>query len=119
MAEIGDGRTYRRLVVELPAEVAGVAMLTANLSMEGVQVVCPQMRYDLNGEALAARPLPVTLHLGAGESTCVECGVKYVSGYDDDVLLGLRFGAGLEAPEAIARFLARRGGPRYVQPVDA
>jgi|GEM_PF-3789992 len=120
MSNTEDGRTYRRLVVELPAEVAGVAMLTANLSLQGAQVVCPQIRYELNAEVLAKRPLPLTLQLGEGESASVTCGVKYVSGYDDEVLLGLQFGTDPSAPtpEAIGKFLERRGGSRYIQPVE-
>ena len=121
MSQSEDGRIYRRLVVELPAEVAGVEMVTANLSMEGVQVACPQLRYELNAEALSIRPLPVTLRLGDGESASVACGVKYTSAYDDDVLLGLRFGSASEdaVPEAITRFLSQRGGPGFIHPVGA
>jgi len=120
MGETTNARHYRRYVVELPAEVAGVRMATANLSMEGVQVVCSQMRYDLNAAALAARPLGVRLELD-GAPVELACAVRYVSGSEDEVLLGLRFDGDHEmpAPPAIADFLETRGGERYTRPAAA
>lgn len=114
MSRAQHTRGYRRYVVELPAIASGVRMVTANLSMEGAQLVCPQLRYDLNAGPLAERPLMVWIDLD-GDEVEVECGVRYVSGSEDEVLLGLAFTA--ETPPAVSAFLDRCGGAQYTHPV--
>jgi len=119
MGAATNGRRYRRLVVELPATVAGVAMSTANVSLHGAQIACPQMRYDINAKALGVRPLPLRLELDGGAALEVACRVKYVSSSESEVLLGLQFEPAPEDPALapLARFLEGRGGARYLEPL--
>ena len=92
---------YRRL---LPIRIGNLELMTANVSLHGMQIVCPIMRFmgietDVRRGQLSAQvTLPRGAPLGATLSVC------YFSQHGDEVLVGVKLA--LDDPNAQAQWVA-------------
>ena len=92
---------YRHL---LPVRIGSLELVTANVSLHGMQIVCPIMRFngikaDVRSGQLGAQ---VTLPRGAPFDATLS--VRYCSQYGDEVLIGVRLA--LTDPNAQAQWAA-------------
>jgi hypothetical protein len=86
-----EKRQYPRYRVRLDARVRGFEMSTANLSVSGMQLVCPVMIYELIKNKLKADAEEVSLSLPDGQLVTAEFETLYIAEYGDEMLIGSRF----------------------------
>jgi len=82
----GDPR-YQRL---LPVRVRHLDLTTANVSLHGLQVVCPIMRFESIKADARRGELVGLVSLPDGSSIDAALSVRYCSQYGDDVLIGVK-----------------------------
>ena len=80
-------RYSRRLRVELD----GGTIWTSNLSEGGMQLAIPDLEMDRFRERLADGAVDLEIFLPGGERLCAQCRVAYLSEYDDEYLVGVKF----------------------------
>lgn len=95
---------YRHL---LPVRIGNLEMTTANVSLHGMQVVCPVMRFKRIKEDVRSGQLGAQVTLPRGAPIDVTLSVRYCSRYGDEVLIGARMA--LTDPGAQAQWAAYIG----------
>ena len=86
-----DKRRHPRYRVCLDARAQGFEMSTANLSMSGMQLVCPVMIYELSTNELKAGAVEDSLSLPDGKLVNAGFEVVYITEWGDEMLIGSRF----------------------------
>lgn len=92
---------YRHL---LPVRIGSLEMTTANVSLHGMQLVCPVMRFNRIKADARSGQLGAQVILPRGAQFDVTLSVRYCSRYGDEVLIGARLA--LTDPSAQAQWAA-------------
>ncbi|RME32575.1 MAG: PilZ domain-containing protein [Gammaproteobacteria bacterium] len=80
-------RYSRRLRVDLE----GGTIWTSNLSDGGMQLAIPELEMDRFRKRLSDGVVELDIHLPGGERLSAQCRVAYLSEYDDEYLVGVKF----------------------------
>lgn len=103
---------------QLSVRVAGLELLTANLSLTGMQLVCPKMQIAGIQSQLDEGMLLAEVELPDKRSIAMRCRVAYASPYGDEVLIGTHIeafeGAGEDQWRAYLTALATERASRNV-----
>ena len=86
-----EQRRHPRYRVCLEARVQGFEMSTANLSVSGMQLVCPLMIYELIKKELKANAVEVDLALPGDQRVNTGFKALYIAECEDEMLIGSRF----------------------------
>ncbi len=86
-----EKRRHPRYRVRLDARVRGFEMSTANLSVSGMQLVCPAMIYELIKNEFKTDTVEISLSLPDDQQVNAEFEVVYIAEWDDEILIGSRF----------------------------
>lgn len=78
---------YRHL---LPVRIGSLEMTTANVSLHGLQIVCPVMRFKRIEKDVRSGQLGAQVILPRGAPFDATLSVRYCSRYGDEVLIGAR-----------------------------
>jgi hypothetical protein len=78
---------YRHL---LPVRIGDLELATANVSLHGMQVVCPVMRFKRIEADVRSGQLGAQVTLPRGEPFGAALSVRYCSPYRDEMLIGVR-----------------------------
>ncbi len=78
---------YRHL---LPVQIGSLEMTTANVSLHGMQIVCPVMRFNRIKADARSGQLSAQVILPRGAPFDAALSVRYCSSYGDEVLIGVR-----------------------------
>ena len=101
---------YRRL---LQVRIGNLELRTANVSLHGMQIVCPIMRFKSIEADVQRGQLGAQITLPRGEAIGATLSVRYFSQYGDEILIGIRLI--LTDPNAQAQWAAyigdMSGGP--------
>ncbi len=92
---------YRRL---LPVRIGSLELVTANVSLEGMQVVCPLMRFKGIEADVRRGELGAQITLPRGEPFGATLQVRYFSQYKAEILVGVELT--LSDPNAQAQWAA-------------
>lgn len=84
-----DRRRFPRYAYRLKVKVAGMEAHTTNLSLGGMQVVCPMLQAELIQGQLDSGRLNLTVPTPDGAQVVVDTEVRYLSEYGQDLLIGL------------------------------
>lgn len=111
----GEKRRHLRVARRVKVEIDGLELYTTNVSLGGLQLECPALRFHALQRAAAAGPIPLCVRLPARPVPILGQGaVRYTSPAGDDYLIGLEFvsfaadsevrwGAYIEELEALLR----------------
>lgn len=88
---------YRHL---LPVHVGALELATANVSLHGMQLVCPVRPFSRIKADVERGQFAATLALPQGEPIEAALSVRYVSPYRDEMLIGVRMAIADAAAEA-------------------
>jgi hypothetical protein len=72
-------------------EVAGLVVHTSNVSRDGAQLVCPNMRYPALEKQLLRAPFEVVIELPTERDITAYANVRYTCPCDDEYLIGIAF----------------------------
>lgn len=95
-----EPRFRRHLVVR----IGSLELSTANVSLHGMQVVCPILRFKSIEVDVRRGQLSAQVTLPRGELIGATLSVRYCSQYGDDVLVGVR--STVTDPDALAQWTA-------------
>ena len=84
-----EQRHHPRIPASLRVEFGGFEFSTTNISVTGLQVVCPSMIFDLLSDELEATELVVVLP--DQQRVRGRCRLIYASEWNEEYLLGLEF----------------------------
>ncbi len=86
-----EKRQHPRYRVCLDARVLGFEMSTANLSVTGMQLVCPAMIYEFIKNKLKTETLEACLSLPGEQFVNTGFEVIYITEWAEEFLIGSRF----------------------------
>ena len=92
---------YRRLLL---VRIGNLELMTANVSLHGMQIVCPIMRFKGIEADVRRRQLSAQITLPRGAPLGATLPVQYFSQYGDEVLVGVKLT--LTDPNAQAQWAA-------------
>src|SRR5689334_16247256 len=78
---------YRHLV---PVHVGSLELATANVSLHGMQLVCPLRPFNRIKPAVERGQIAARIELAQGEPFEVALEVRYVSPHRDEMLIGVK-----------------------------
>ena len=104
-----EKRRHPRYRVCLDAMVQGFELSTANLSVAGMQLVCPVMFYELIKSELKADVVEVSLSLPDGKLVNAGFEVVYIAEWNDEMLIGSNFTRLEGDAAALSAYLDRLG----------
>ena len=84
-------RRYPRYARQLIADVDGLEIYTANVSLRGIQIDCPGMRIHGFDSAVKNNCVVFKLSIPGGKPVTAAGRIAYKSPYGDDFLIGLEF----------------------------
>ena len=97
-----EHRTEPRYRYLLEVWIGSLELTTANVSLHGMQIVCPVMRFMRIKEDVRGGQLGAQVSLPRGEPVGAALSVRYCSQSTDEVLIGVRME--LTDPAAQARW---------------
>jgi hypothetical protein len=103
-AEQRNEPRYQRL---LPVRIGHLELTTANVSLHGLQVVCPIMRFERIKADVRRGELAAEVSLPGGAPIAATLSVRYCSQCGDEILIGAQLT--LAAPDMQARWAAYIG----------
>jgi hypothetical protein len=111
---------YQRL---LPVRIGRLELTTANVSLHGLQIVCPIMRFERIKADVRRGELAAEVSLPGGATIAAPLSVRYCSQCGDEILIGAQLT--LAAPDMQALWAAYigdlssslRDGPKPRAPV--
>lgn len=80
----------RILSRRITVKVAGLELMSADVSLHGLQLVCPETRFMRVKKQINDGLLIAEIQVPGGASVSATCAVAYISTYGDEVLIGLR-----------------------------
>ncbi len=86
-----ENRRHPRYRVRLEARVLGFEMSTANLSVSGMQLICPLMIYELIKNEFKADTVEVSLSLQDDQLLKAGFEAVYIAEWGDEMLIDSRF----------------------------
>ncbi len=90
-------------------------MFSANLSANGMQIVCPEMRVWHLVAELDTKAVTAGIQVSKHQRVDVQCSVAYVSEAADEILIGLHFEQFVQnAKQAWFDFIEAAVGPDYL-----
>ncbi|MBI3044646.1 MAG: PilZ domain-containing protein [Betaproteobacteria bacterium] len=104
LTEHADHRGERRYRHLLPVRIGSLELVTANVSLHGMQIVCPIMRFNRIKADARSGQLSAQVDLPRGAPFDATLSVRYCSQYGDEVLIGVRLA--LADPNAQAQWAA-------------
>jgi len=81
--------SVRVLNRQLAVKIAGLELLSSNVSLTGMQLVCPEMRYMSIKKQVNSGRLEAEIELPDSGNLNAICSVAYASEYGDEVLIGI------------------------------